>query len=77
MSKDTRPVYMGTYEIHKKLVDEKLHSLRLDQLDNSKQAMHLRNDFENYKSSIEKKLLTVAILTGVNAIAILLQLIFG
>jgi hypothetical protein len=44
MSKDTRPVYMGTYEIHKRIVDEKLHDLRLDQVNNGKQAMHLRND---------------------------------
>ena len=77
MSKDTRPVYMGTYEIHKRIVDEKLHDLRLDQVNNGKQAMHLRNDLENYKSSIEKKLLSVASLTAINTIAILLPLIFG
>ena len=75
--KDTRPVHMGTYEIHKTILNTRIEDLRTSQTAAFKDILGLRNDLETHKSSIESKFLKVAVLSVINAIAILLQLIFG
>ncbi len=77
MSKDTRVVYMGTFEINKKLTDEKITNLRLDVLDKQERLLQLRNDYENDTRYINKKLILIAICTIINTVAILLQYIFS
>jgi hypothetical protein len=77
MSKDTRVVYMGTFEINKKLTDEKITNLRLDVLDRQQQLLQLRNDYENDTRYINKKLILIAVCTIINTVAILLQYIFS
>lgn len=77
MSKDTRVVYMGTFEINKKLTDEKITNLRLDVLDKQERLLQLRNDYENDRRHVNKKLILIAICTIINTVAILLQYIFS
>jgi hypothetical protein len=77
MSKDTRVVYMGTFEINKKLTDEKITNLRLDSLDKQDQLLQLRNDYENDRRNVHKKLMLITVCTIINTVAILLQYIFS
>jgi len=77
MSKDTRVVYMGTFEINKKLTDEKITNLRLDSLDKQDQLLQLRNDYENDRRHVNKKLMLITVCTIINTVAILLQYIFS
>jgi hypothetical protein len=77
MSKDTRVVYMGTFEINKKLTDEKITNLRLDVLDKQEQLLQLRNDYENDRRYVHKKLMLITVCTIINTVAILLQYIFS
>jgi hypothetical protein len=68
---------MGTFEINKKLTDEKITNLRLDVLDKQERLLQLRNDYENDTRYINKKLILIAICTIINTVAILLQYIFS
>jgi hypothetical protein len=68
---------MGTFEINKKLTDEKITNLRLDVLDRQQQLLQLRNDYENDTRYINKKLILIAVCTIINTVAILLQYIFS
>ncbi len=77
MSKDTRVVYMGTFEINKKLTDEKITNLRLDVLDKQERLLQLRNDYENDRRYVNKKLMLITVCTIINTVAILLQYIFS
>ena len=77
MSKDTRVVYMGTFEINKKLTDEKITNLRLDVLDKQERLLQLRNDYENDRQYVNKKLMLITVCTIINTVAILLQYIFS
>ena len=77
MSKDTRVVYMGTFEINKKLTDEKITNLRLDVLDKQERLLQLRNDYENDRRHVNKKLMLIIVCTIINTVAILLQYIFS